>query len=119
MGRAEMRRIAKKEKKDKVTTYNVTKQQLGTMVHEQIEEELQEVRQRALDDAVNQAMVLLLTIPLEVLIDHYWQKSCNRRIPEFTNYVLEYYRKWQNGELDMDKLKDDLWTYGGVRLETE
>ncbi len=38
-------------------------------------------------------------------------------IPEFTEYVLEYYEKWQNDELDMDKLKEDLWVYGGVRLE--
>ena len=39
------------------------------------------------------------------------------RIPEFTEHVLEYYEKWQNDELDMDKLKEDLWVYGGVRLE--
>ena len=38
-------------------------------------------------------------------------------IPEFTEHVLEYYEKWQNDELDMDKLKEDLWVYGGVRLE--
>lgn len=24
--------------------------------------------------------------------------------------------RWQNGELDMDKLKEDLWEYGGVKL---
>lgn len=29
----------------------------------------------------------------------------------------KYYEKWQNDELDMDKLKEDLWVYGGVRLE--
>ena len=62
-------------------------------------------------------MVLLLTLPLEVLMDHYWQKSYAKRIPKFTEQVLEYYERWQNGELDMDKLKEDLWEYGGVRLE--
>lgn len=40
-----------------------------------------------------------------------------KRIPEFTEYVLEYFEKWQNDELDIDKLKEDLWVYGGVRLE--
>lgn len=30
--------------------------------------------------------------------------------------VLEYYERWQDGELDMDKLKEDLWVYGGVKL---
>ena len=71
----------------------------------------------ATNDAINQAMILLLTLPLEVLMDHYWPKSYAKRIPEFTEYVLEYYEKWQNDELDMDKLKEDLWVYGGVRLE--
>lgn len=66
---------------------------------------------------INQAMILLLTLPLEVLMDHYWPKSYAKRIPEFTEYVLKYYEKWQNDELDMDKLKEDLWVYGGVRLE--
>lgn len=79
--------------------------------------ELDRVKQEATNDAINQAMILLLTLPLEVLMDHYWPKSYVKRIPEFTEYVLEYYEKWQNDELDIDKLKEDLWVYGGVRLE--
>lgn len=54
-------------------------------------------------------MFLIGYVCLYALID--------RVIPEFTEYVLEYYEKWQNDELDMDKLKEDLWVYGGVRLE--
>lgn len=116
MGRAEMRRAMRNEKKAKTATYNLTKAQLDALVKEQIGEELKRVKQEATDEAVNTAMVLLLTLPLEVLIDHYWPKSYVKRIPEFTNYVLEYYEKWQNGELDIDKLKEDLWEYGGVKL---
>lgn len=116
MGRAEMRRAMRNEKKAKAATYNLTKAQLDALVKEQIGEELKRVKQEATDEAVNTAMVLLLTLPLEVLIDHYWPKSYAKRIPEFTNYVLEYYEKWQNGELDIDELKEDLWEYGGVKL---
>ncbi len=76
-----------------------------------------EVKQQATEEAIDAALVLLLTLPLEVLMDYYWPKSYAKRIPEFTNHVLEYYNMWQNGELDMDKLKEDLWEYGGVRLE--
>ena len=68
--------------------------------------ELDRVKQEATNDAINQAMILLLTLPLEVLMDHYWPKSYAKRIPEFTEYVLEYYEKWQNDELDIDKLKE-------------
>ena len=117
MGRAEIRRAMKNEKKTKTATYNLTKAQLDAMVRAQIENELVKIRQQATDDAVNTAMILLLTLPLEVLMDHYWPKSYAKRIPQFTAYVLEYYERWQNGELDMEKLKEDLWDYGGVRLE--
>lgn len=116
MGRAERRRTQKLEQKKKTATYNLTRAQLDSMVREKIGEELDRVKQEATDEAVNTAMVLLLTIPLEVLMDHYWPKSYAKRIPEFTNHVLDYYEKWQNGELDMDKLKEDLWEYGGVKL---
>ena len=100
MSRAERRRAQKCEQKTKTATYNLTRAQL-----------------EATNDAINQAMILLLTLPLEVLMDHYWTKSYAKRIPEFTEHVLEYYEKWQSGELDMDKLKEDLWVYGGVKFE--
>ena len=117
MRRAEIRRAMKNEKKAKTATYNLTKAQLDALVREEIGHELERVRQQATDDAVNTAMVLLLTLPLEVLMDHYWKESYAKRIPEFTSHVLEYYEKWQNGEPDIEKLKEDLWEYGGVRLE--
>ena len=116
MGRAERRRTQKLEQKEKTTTYNLTKAQLDAMVRKKIGDELTRVKQEATDDAVNTAMVLLLTLPLEVLMDHYWTKSYAKRIPKFTEQVLEYYERWQNGELDMEKLKEDLWEYGGVKL---
>lgn len=116
MGRAERRRTQKLEQKEKTTTYNLTKAQLDVMVREKIGDELIRVKQEATDDAVNTAMVLLLALPLEVLMDHYWTKSYAKRIPKFTERVLEYYERWQNGELDMEKLKEDLWEYGGVKL---
>ena len=116
MGRAERRRTQKLEQKEKTTTYNLTKAQLDAMVRKKIGDELTRVKQEATDDAVNTAMVLLLTLPLEVLMDHCWTKSYAKRIPKFTERVLEYYERWQNGELDMEKLKEDLWEYGGVKL---
>lgn len=93
MGRAERRRTQKLEQKEKTTTYNLTKAQLDAMVRKKIGDELTRVKQEATDDAVNTAMVL-----------------------QFTELVLEYYERWQNGELDMEKLKEDLWEYGGVKL---
>lgn len=35
----------------------------------------------------------------------------------FMKKLLILYWRWEDGELDMDKLKEDLWEYGGIRLE--
>ena len=117
MRRAELRRTQRQDKKAKTATYNLTEDQLNAMINEKIGDKLKEVKMQATDDAVNTAMTLLLTLPLEVLMDHYWKKTYAKKIPEFTTHVLDYYNRWQNGELDIDKLKADLWEYGGVRLE--
>ena len=116
MGRAERRRLEKKKGKQ-VKTYNLTRSQLHNAVRQVTEEDLKRIKQEAMEDAINTAMTLLLVLPMEVLMDHYWKKTYAKKIPEFTEYVLDYYTRWQNGELDMEKLKGDLWEYGGVRLE--
>lgn len=116
MNRAERRR-QEKEASKRPAIYNLTQAQLDSAVKTGIEKEIQRVKREATENAINTAMTLLLTLPLEVLMDHYWQKSYAKRIPKFTELVLKYYERWQDGELDMDKLKEDLWEYGGVRLE--
>lgn len=74
MGRAERRREQKQEQKSKTVTYNLTKEQLDVMVREKIGEELVRIKREATDEAVNTALTLLLTLPLEVLMDHFWKK---------------------------------------------
>lgn len=117
MNRAEMRRAARNDKKSKTATYNFTQEQLDAVIHEQIGEKMDELKKEATEEAVNIAMVLLLTLPLEVLMDYYWPKSYEKRIPGFVEHVLDYYRKWQDGEIDIEDLKEDLWNYAGIRLE--
>lgn len=119
MNRAEMRRAQKQEKKAKTATYNLTQAQLDAIIREKIGNEIRKVKEEATNDAINTAMILLLTLPMEVLMDHYWPKSYAKKIPGFAEHILEYYEKWQNDELDMDKMKEDLWVYGGIRLERE
>lgn len=119
MNRQQRRASERKEQKAKVKTYNLTEAQLQAYVRQAIEKELKNNHEEVMNESINTAMILLLTLPLEVLMDRYWPKSYRKRIPEFTKYVLEYYERWQNGELDMNKLKEDLWEYGGVRLEAE
>lgn len=119
MNRQQRRSAERKDQRAKTKVYNLTEAQLEDYVKQAIEKELKNTHEEVVNESTNDAMILLLTLPLEVLMDHYWPKSYAKKIPEFTNYVLEYYKRWQNGELDMDELKEDLWVYGGVRLEVE
>lgn len=104
MGRAEMRRLQKAAGK---------KQKIYTLTQEQIDK----IKSDAVDEAVNQAMALLLAIPLEVLITDYWPKTAHKRGQEFTEKVLDLYHRWETGEVTLEALQEDLWEYGGVRLE--
>lgn len=104
MGRAELRRQQKAAQK---------KQKVYTLTQAQIDR----IKEEATTEAINQAMVLLLTIPLEVLITEYWPKTAYKRGPEFTEKVVDLYHRWENGEVSMDDLKADLWKYGGVKFE--
>ena len=117
MSRAEQRRSVREKNKSTTATYNLTRAQLDALVAEQFSEMVEKVKREATEDAVNKALILMLTLPLEVLMDHYWQKSYEKRLPGFVNHVLSYYNRWQDGELDLDNLRKDLWEYGGIRLE--
>ena len=119
MSRAEMRRQKRETEKSKTATYNLTQAQLDAMIDAALGKRIDDAKQAATEKAMTQAVTLMLVLPLEVLMDHYWKKSYAKRIPEFTQHVLEYFEKWENGELDMNELKRDLWEYGGVKLEAE
>lgn len=116
MNRAERRR-QKKENQKPQAKYVYTKEYLNAEVEKAVKEKLSEERETILNETINQAMFLLFVLPMEVLMDFYWQKSYAKRIPEFTQHLIDYYTAWENGELDMEKMKNDLWEYGGVRLE--
>ena len=124
MGRAERRREMKKgETMKKPPVYNYTPEslrgQLKWEANQEFQEKVKKIKAEVYDDAVNAAMMLLLTLPCQVLMEHFWQKSSSKNIPKFLDLVLDYYGRWQNGELDMGKLKKDLWEIGGIRMEED
>ena len=102
MNRAERRRSGKKAK---VATYNLTQDQIN------------QIKQEARDKAIDVAVTLMLAIPLEVLKSKYWAKSAKRRLPQFMEEVLSLYADWNKGLLTIEELREDLWEYGGVKLE--
>ena len=116
MTRAERRRLEKEAQKSK-KTYTFTQEQLELAVREAVLKEEQKIREDATNKAVNTAMVLTLTYPLYVLMTKYWKKSYAKRLPEFTEEVLKLHEAHENGKISLEKMREDLWELGGVRLE--
>ena len=116
MNRAERRRTQKNQEKVRTATYNLTKEQLDILVQEQIKNEISKARLEGKQEALDNAFILMLALPMKVLQDFYWKKTYKKKLPEFIDHVIEYYEKWLNGEVDMDILTEELWKYGGVKL---
>lgn len=117
MTRAERRRAEKEALKKKTKTYNLTMEQLDQAVSEAVDKQVQEIRGRATEEAVNTMMILLLSLPAKILKEHYWPKSYEKKLPEFTDLLLDYFVKWQNGELDIVELKAEAEKYGKIGIE--
>ena len=121
--RAQRRRQERKydaeSKKIRSVTYYAIKNDLIDMVREAGKEELQRAKEEGYDKAVNQSMILLLGLPLKVLMDCYWPKTYKKRLPGFTEKLLEYYSKWENDEITSEELQNELWDKAGIRIEEE
>lgn len=116
MSRAEKRREKRERFKRSNATFNLTKEQLDISIENAIKDRLEEIK----SESVDTAMMLALTLPLQVLMDYYWTDLDERvrfeELSMFADRLVDYYEKWQNGELDIQKLTDDLWTYGGIKI---
>ena len=120
MTRSEKRRNEREENK-KTPVYNFTQEQLNEIIEKRIAAEIAKAKKEATEAAINKAMTLLFVLPMEVLMDYYWTEEAEytEKIPKFTEHVLEYYQMWQRDELDMEKMEEDLWTYGGIKFVEE
>jgi len=119
MNRAERRR-QKREAEKKPATYNFTMDQLRAQVEREVAEEwakkTEELKRETADKTLGMAMILLYTLPMQVLKEYYWKKSYAKRLPGFVNHLLDLYQAWDNGKLDMDQAEAELWRYAGIKL---
>jgi len=119
MNRAERRR-QKREAEKKPATYNFTMDQLRAQVEREVAEEwakkTEDLKKETADKTLGMAMILLYTLPMQVLKEYYWKKSYAKRLPGFVNHLLDLYQAWDNGKLDMDQAEAELWRYAGIKL---
>ena len=90
----------KKTTKPKEPTFAMTKAQFDEIVEARLK-----IEREKLTEAI---MELILALPAEVLRKHFWKKSYKNKLPEFTELMCDYYQKWSNGEIDLDRLVEEL-----------
>lgn len=118
MNRAGKRRAEKEKRKRETSTYNLTKAQIDREIEKSIGKKLEEIKMESTDAA----MVLTLTIPIKVLVEYYWKDLSREELKEetsiFAERMVDYYESWQNGEIDILKLKNELWNLTGIKIES-
>ena len=118
MNRAGKRRAEKEKRKSETSTYNLTKAQIDREIEKSIGKKLEEIKMESTDAA----MVLTLTIPIKVLVEYYWKDLSREELKEetsiFAERMVDYYESWQNGEIDILKLKNELWDLTGIKIES-
>ena len=118
MNRAEKRRAEKEKRKRETSTYNLTKAQIDREIEKSIGKKLEEIKMESTDAA----MVLTLTIPIKVLVEYYWKDLSREELKEetsiFAERMVDYYESWQNGEINILKLKNELWDLTGIKIES-
>lgn len=115
--RAEMRRSGKSKKKAKTATYNFTEEQLQAAINEGLDVIMKEREERYRNQAINTALLLLLSLPNTVLIEDYWPKSYKKKLPEFNQRVLDLYNQYLEGKIDIQILNENLWETAGIKFE--
>ena len=116
MNRAELRR--QKKKNSKTPTYNVTKEQLESMVQQELNTAMERKKDAIVEEVTNQSVALMILLPMKVLIEDYWPKTYKQKLPGFIDKTMQYYSDWQDNKLDIEELKDFLWNEVGVKLES-
>lgn len=112
MNRAQ-RRLANKNN----PKYSVKKSEIKSLAKKAFQEDVDRLKEEIYEEARIDFMVGALALPMMVLMEHFWQKSYAQKIPKFTELLLDYYNNWEAGIITDEKLAEDLWNYGGVRLE--
>lgn len=69
--------------------------------------------------AKEKAFLYMLAIPLNVLVNDYWEKSARKRIPKFIEDVISLYEAVQDGVVSEQQLADLLDEYAGVKIEAD
>ena len=107
MSRAELRRQAREAKKKKAV-YNLT------------EEQIEDIKHKATEEAIDTAFILMLGLPVMVLHDKFSLiRKKENRLENFTEAVLELYEAYNEDYLTLEDIKQVLKDEAGYEFKKE
>lgn len=100
--RAERRRAEKAAKKAGVV-YHLTQEQIDKMITEAVNGALKDLKEEAVNVAIQSAFQMFMCIPATVLHDKFGFGQV--RMDRFMRYVMIWYESLQSGETTMEEIR--------------
>lgn len=87
-------------------------------VRQMKDSDIEAIRQQALKEGCQQALFLMLAIPVMVVHDKFGQLMKKEgREERFAEEVIKLYQLYENGYVDIKDLQQCLWEEAGLRAE--
>lgn len=84
-----------------------------------MKESAKKAAEEAQRQAMEQAFMLMIWIPINVLASEYWEKTANKRIPEFTDKVASLYESVQSGAVTWEQIAEDIKELSGMDITSD
>lgn len=109
-------RRKQKEKEKRAKTYIMTAEELGKIREQEFEKAQNEFKERY-KTLARDTFLMMLAIPTNVLIEDYWPKSAEKRIPEFVEKCMDLYEAWSGHDVvKMKQMVEMTEIYGKCQL---
>lgn len=87
-------------------------------VYNMKQSDIQNMKQTAVDTAMDTAMILLLALPIKVLRDEYgW--GTKKRLPEFAEKLVDEYTKFDSDEHTLEEYEQMVYEYTGIKVDNK
>ena len=117
MNRAEIRRRQKEqEKQNKV--YTMTYEQIQSIRQQEYTKARQEILNKS-DELASKIFKMMLVIPTNILVNDYWKKTAETRIPKFVEDCIHLYESWTSGSVNVEEMCKLTERYGKIKLIEE
>lgn len=74
------------------------------------------MKKKAVIEGVDNALVLLLSIPVKVLCDNYgW--TAENELPDFVEHMINEYESFSNGDITLEDYQEIVYQKCGVKFE--